>query len=73
MAIFRQQDSTLIWEANNETLWLQPWGRDSLRVRASTGSAILERELGFAATGAEHRQHHDRFRQSDCAQRRHRR
>ena len=32
---FRQQDQALIWEANYETLRIEAWGRDSLRVRAA--------------------------------------
>jgi alpha-D-xyloside xylohydrolase len=39
---FRQQDNALIWELNHETLRIEPWGRDSLRVRATIQPEILD-------------------------------
>ena len=38
---FRQQGNVLIWERNHETVQIEPWGRDSLRVRATVGPEIL--------------------------------
>ncbi len=32
---FRQEDNVLIWELNHEVVRIEPWGRDSLRVRAT--------------------------------------
>jgi alpha-D-xyloside xylohydrolase len=40
--MFRQQASALIWEMNGETVCVEPWGRDSLRVRARKGQAVLD-------------------------------
>ncbi len=37
---FRQHDNILICELYGETLQIEPWGRDSLRVRATMGQAI---------------------------------
>ena len=32
---FRQENGKLIWEKNHETLTIQPWGKDSLRVKST--------------------------------------
>jgi len=37
---FRQGHNMLIWEQNHETVQIEPWGRDSLRVRATMGPEI---------------------------------
>ncbi|GCF08917.1 glycoside hydrolase family 31 protein [Dictyobacter arantiisoli] len=37
---FRQYNTTLIWERQHETVAIEPWGRDSLRVRASVNGDI---------------------------------
>ncbi len=42
MAGFRQQNSKLIWEQNHETLQVEPWGPDSLRVRSTLGPEIRD-------------------------------
>ena len=39
---FRRHDGALIWEQNHETVRIEPWGRDSLRVRATIGAAIRD-------------------------------
>jgi alpha-D-xyloside xylohydrolase len=39
---FYQQDNALIWESNHETVRIEPWGRDSLRVRATVEPAIRD-------------------------------
>jgi len=39
---FRKENDRLIWEMNHETVWIQPWGRDSLRVRSTKRSKIEE-------------------------------
>jgi alpha-D-xyloside xylohydrolase len=33
---FQQAGSRLVWRFKEQILWLEPWGRDSLRVRATT-------------------------------------
>ncbi|MBV9230985.1 MAG: glycoside hydrolase family 31 protein [Chloroflexi bacterium] len=39
---FRQQEHKLLWESNYNKLQIEPWGRDSLRVRATSGPAIRD-------------------------------
>ena len=39
---FRQQDNALIWELNHETVQVEPWGRDSLRVRSTMAPEIRD-------------------------------
>lgn len=33
--MFRQENNRLIYRFNNEKLWMEPWGKDSIRVRAA--------------------------------------
>jgi alpha-D-xyloside xylohydrolase len=42
MADLRQDKSSLIWEQHHETLQIEPWGLDSLRVRATAGAGVLD-------------------------------
>ena len=35
MGHFSRDGQTLIWQENQETVWLQPWGRNGLRVQAN--------------------------------------
>ncbi|MGC8780385.1 MAG: glycoside hydrolase family 31 protein [Anaerolineae bacterium] len=42
MRIFHHQDAALIWMREHEILRIEPWGRDSLRVRATVGPAIRD-------------------------------
>ncbi len=37
---FRQEKNALLWQENHETLQIEPWGRDSLRIRSTAGSEI---------------------------------
>lgn len=39
---FRQQNNTLLWQGNYETLQIEPWGRDSLRVRSCVNAGIRD-------------------------------
>jgi len=54
---FRREGNALIWRMSNETLRLEPWGQDSLRVRATETSAIRDDLPGAllvqASNGAE--------------------
>jgi hypothetical protein len=36
MPDFRQQDNRLIWGLNQQIVQIEPWGRDSLHMRATT-------------------------------------
>jgi len=40
--IFRECDNTLIWKLGHETVQIEPWGSDSLRVRATMASEIRD-------------------------------
>ena len=42
MKNFRQEKNSLIWEQYYETVRIEPWGPDSLRVRATAGAEISE-------------------------------
>lgn len=42
MAGFLKRGDTLVWEMNHETVWIEPWGKDSLRVRSTVGPGILD-------------------------------
>jgi alpha-D-xyloside xylohydrolase len=37
---FQQQGNALLWELKYEKMMIEPWGRDSLRLRASVGPGI---------------------------------
>jgi alpha-D-xyloside xylohydrolase len=39
---FRQQQNALLWESKHEILQIEPWGRDSLRVRATINTRIRD-------------------------------
>jgi alpha-D-xyloside xylohydrolase len=39
---FRQQQNALLWESKHEILQIEPWGRDSLRVRATINTGIRD-------------------------------
>ena len=39
---FRKDGAALIWEGNHETVKIEPWGADSLRVRATIAAAIRD-------------------------------
>jgi len=47
MAIITKNRNRLIRELDNETLWVEPWGKNSLRVRATKNCAVKE-ELDWA-------------------------
>ena len=35
MGFFEQEEKKLIFRENGETVWVEAWGRDSLRVRSA--------------------------------------
>ena len=39
---FREESKTLVWEKNHETVLIQPWGKDSLRVRSTMSPGIVD-------------------------------
>lgn len=39
---FRREENVLIWENQHETLRIEPWGRDSLRIRATPDIHYVE-------------------------------
>ncbi|HZR40590.1 MAG TPA: glycoside hydrolase family 31 protein [Ktedonobacteraceae bacterium] len=42
MQLFRQLNNTLLWETHNNKLQIEPWGRDSLRVRSTVSAEIRD-------------------------------
>lgn len=42
MAIITQEQGRLVWRFDRETLWVEPWGRDALRVRGTKNSRMEE-------------------------------
>jgi alpha-D-xyloside xylohydrolase len=42
MTGFRQEEDALLWEMNGETLRIEPWGKDSLRVRSAAMGRIRD-------------------------------
>lgn len=40
---FRKEGGVLVWQMNHETVRIEPWGKDSLRVRSTVGREILDR------------------------------
>jgi alpha-D-xyloside xylohydrolase len=42
MSVIRQEGNALVWEVSHETVRIEPWGEDSLRVRATAGAEILD-------------------------------
>src|SRR5438309_1524965 len=50
---FRQQQNGLLWERNHETVQIEPWGRDSLRVRSTISAGIRDDLLSVLLTPAE--------------------
>lgn len=52
MNFFEEKDGSLIFRENGETVMLTPWGRDSLRVRASYLSEICESNAALLAQPA---------------------
>ena len=39
---FQEENGALIWSKNHETLMIQPWGKDSLRVRSTILPEIID-------------------------------
>jgi alpha-D-xyloside xylohydrolase len=39
---FREENGALVWSKNHETLMIQPWGQDSLRVRSTMTPEITD-------------------------------
>ena len=39
---FRRENNALIWERNHETVLIEPWGKDSLRVRSTKSPKLMD-------------------------------
>ncbi len=44
MSAFISADNKLIWKSNHETLQIEPWGIDSLRIRATKNAEITDND-----------------------------
>jgi len=42
MGYFFQEGKTLIWQENQQRLWLRPWGENGLRVQANLAGKLLD-------------------------------
>jgi alpha-D-xyloside xylohydrolase len=42
MDAIRREGNALVWDLNHETVRIEPWGKDSLRVRATIGAKIQD-------------------------------
>ena len=42
MGHFSREGDTLVWQENQQRLWLQPWGESGLRVRANLSGRLLD-------------------------------
>ena len=64
MKFFEQNDQQLIWRNHGETLVVEPWGADSLRVRAALMREVKDERFALlepaACPGAEIRLEHER-------------
>ena len=51
MSIIKAEQGMLTIRCNNEIVWIEPWGRDALRVRACKAEPNAGRGLGFGKQG----------------------
>ena len=58
MGFFEQEEKKLIFRENGETVWVEAWGRDSLRVRSAMLSDVAEGSVALLDT-AELSSHED--------------
>ena len=42
--MFEQTGTRLVWRLKEQILWVEPWGRDSIRVRATTLAEMPQRD-----------------------------
>jgi len=52
MSRLRCEDNRLIWQQGQETLWIEPWNLDGIRVRANLAGRILDQEGALLAEQA---------------------
>ena len=43
--MFLEAKNALVFKKANETLMIEPWGKDSLRVRSTLESAFIDRDV----------------------------
>ncbi len=43
-SFFGTQGDRLVWQFDNETLWIEPWGKNSLRVRSTYLSKMIDED-----------------------------
>ncbi|HYG23196.1 MAG TPA: glycoside hydrolase family 31 protein [Verrucomicrobiae bacterium] len=48
---FTRDGSRLVWRSKEQTLWLEAWGRDSIRVRATTLADMTQRDWSLLRPG----------------------
>jgi alpha-D-xyloside xylohydrolase len=48
-SFFRTEKNRLVWEYNHETLWLEPWGKNGLRIRSTVTDKMDENDWALLA------------------------
>jgi len=48
-SMFERAGSRIIWRLKDQTLWVEPWGRDSVRVRATALAEMPQRDWSLLA------------------------
>ncbi|MCK9171614.1 MAG: family 31 glucosidase, partial [Treponema sp.] len=48
-SFFRIEKNRLVWDYNHETLWLEPWGKDGLRIRSTVADKMDENDWALLA------------------------
>ena len=51
MVYFKQEGNRLVVSYDSETLWIEPWGRDALRVRSTKGPAMPQEQWALLDRG----------------------
>jgi len=51
-SMFERAGSRIIWRLKDQTLWVEPWGRDSIRVRATTLAEMPLRDWSLSPAQA---------------------
>jgi alpha-D-xyloside xylohydrolase len=54
MGYFSQEGDTLVWQENQQRLWLQPWGKNGLRIRANLSGKLLDLPQALLEIPADH-------------------
>ena len=65
MGKFRKEKDRLIWTMNGETLWVEPWGQNALRIRSAISSLPKETDYALLRQSSETEQMMESFSGSE--------